>query len=294
MPGFSLFVPFKQLPPGYAGTLGPPPDPPVTPKPAATLALLREGREGLEVLLLKRGNRTSFIPGAFVFPGGRVDADDTSPGVHAFLKGLSSAEADARLGITQGETPGPAFWATAIRETFEETGVLLEECVGGSRSVPMGEEEGYSRWREKLHSGEASFEAILGKMGASLGGGRVAYIGHWVTPVQERYRYDTRFFAAEASVACPVFVDGVEMVESVWVTPSAALAGNREGNFPMVFPTLVTLRSLEPFGTPAEALETLGKRKVPRRLPRVEETGDGVRMIVDAWSQPYPVSQEDR
>ena len=62
----------------------------------------------------------------------------------------------------------------------------------------------------------------------------------------------------------------------------------------MVFPTLVTLRSLEPFGTPTEALETLGKRKVPRHLPRVEETGDGVRMIVEAGSQPYSVSREDR
>jgi hypothetical protein len=97
-----------------------------------------------------------------------------------------------------------------------------------------------------------------------------------VTPVQERQRYDARFFAAELPESCPVFPDGEEMLEAIWVTPSEALSLNREGTLPMVFPTLVTLEALMPFETPADALRELGGRKIPRLLPLVEESGNGV------------------
>ena len=281
MTRFSLVVPFKQLPPGYARSLGPPPDPPVRPKPAATLALLREGRAGLEVLLLKRGNRTRFIPGAFVFPGGRVDEEDASPDLHALMENLSPGEADTRLGISGSHPPGLAYWAAAFRETFEETGILLGAAGGGYRSVPMEPGTANGRLRISLHRGEMSFRAVLEAMGTTVGGGRAAYIGHWVTPVQERYRYDTRFFGTEIPAECPVHPDGTELVQALWITPAEASIRNREGSLPMVFPTIKTLEALEPFPTPREALDALGKMKIPRLLPRVEETRDGIRMVLE-------------
>ena len=97
----------------------------------------------------------------------------------------------------------------------------------------------------------------------------LVYIGHWITPECEPRRYDTRFFAAEAPPGCRVTLNHEEMVEALWLTPSEALARNRSGALPLVFPTVRTLEDLEPHRTPKEALEALSKRPVPRCLPRV-------------------------
>ena len=290
----SLVVPFERLPPGYARTLGPPPDPPVTPRPAATLALLRKGCKGPEVLLLRRSHRTRFIPGAFVFPGGRVDEGDTSPQLQRLLEGLSPDEANARLGISDPSLPGVAFWIAALRETFEETGVVLGGGTNGVGSVSLEDQDRPGRLRRDLQEGVISFVDVLKELGVVLGLGGVSYFGHWVTPVQERYRYDTRFFAAEIPPDCPVFPDGVELVESLWLTPTEALDRNREGGLPLVFPTLFTLRALQPFKTPGEALEALGGEEIPRLLPRVEETEDGVRMVLEGLPPTHSFTVDGR
>jgi 8-oxo-dGTP pyrophosphatase MutT (NUDIX family) len=235
----------------------------------------------MEVVLLRRSNSTRFIPGAFVFPGGRVDEADTSTDLLALLEGPTPAEADDRLGIPGGHPPGLAYWAAALRETFEEAGILLAGGGGGCRAVPLDGKDPTGRLRRDLHEGNTSFPAVLEAMGATLDGKRVAYIGHWKTPVQERYRYDTRFFGAEITADCPVFPDGVEMVEALWMTPTEALSRNRRGDLPMVFPTLMTLQALEPFRSPREALRELARRDIPCLLPRVEVTEDGVRMVLE-------------
>ncbi|MGW8265015.1 MAG: NUDIX hydrolase [Longimicrobiales bacterium] len=277
-----LDFPHARLPAGYAGSLKDPPGSPVRPRPAATLALLREAPDGLEVLLLKRSDSTRFIPGAFVFPGGRVDENDASAAISTFLGGPSPSEADTRLGISGGRPPGLAYWAAALRETFEEAGILVERGAAGFRAVPLDQEENDGRLRKELHGGRATFPEVLKAMGATLDGKRLAYIGHWKTPVQERYRYDTRFFGAEIPADCPAFPDGVEMVEALWITPTDALTRNRAGGFPMVFPTLMTLQALEPFRSPRSALEHLAGRKIPCLLPRVEAREDGVRLSLEA------------
>jgi 8-oxo-dGTP pyrophosphatase MutT (NUDIX family) len=251
----SLVIPFHRLPPGYISTLQGTPDSPVSPQPAATLALLKGTPDNLEVLLMKRGDQTRFLPGAYVFPGGRVDG------------------ADIMLGAV-------AFRVTALRETFEETGILLPAGELASLSIPMkGEKEG-SRLRRALLKGECSFDEVLQELRLTVGPERLTPIGHWVTPIQEAYRYDTRFFGLEVPDECSAYPDGTELVEARWVTPSKALRLNREGRLPMIFPTLHTLQALTAFSTPREALDTLGKRNIPRLLPQVEETKDGIRMTL--------------
>jgi 8-oxo-dGTP pyrophosphatase MutT (NUDIX family) len=272
----SMLVPFHRLPSGYARSLRLARSGPATPRPAATLALLRMAERGMEVLLLQRSHRTRFIPGAYVFPGGRVDQKDAAPDLFERLDGPSLEAADARLDIRGTFPPGLAFWVAALRETFEETGVLLASGSAGYRFAPQDEKNDLGRLRGALHRGAIDFRTVVDTVGSKLAGTKISYIGHWVTPVQERQRYDARFFAAELPGSCPVFPDGEEMLKAIWMTPSQALSLNREGSLPMVFPTLVTLEALMTFETPADALRELGEREVPRLLPQVEESGSGV------------------
>lgn len=276
----SRVVAFRRLPPGYGQDFSRPPATPVEPRPAATVTLLREGTGGLEVLLLKRSHRTRFIPGAYVFPGGRVEPADRSQAARGRVDGIAPEEADRRLGISDGDPPGIAFWVAALRETFEETGILLVSDPRECRSVPSCGHDEEGRLRAGLHGGRMAFPQILDLMETTLAGGRLAYVGHWVTPVVERYRYDTRFFAVEIPPACPVFPDGVELVDHLWIAPSRALRRNEEGHLPMVFPTILTLESLTAFEAPSEAIQALAGREIPRLLPRVEEQEDGVRMTL--------------
>ena len=275
-----VVLPINRLPRGYAGTLESPPTTPVTPKPAATLALLRKCSEGLEVLLLKRSDRARFIPGAHVFPGGRVEESDASEDVSLFPEDTSQGQNGDWFGRPQEGPPASAFVVAALRETFEETGILLQGGEASCLSYSPSQRNESARLRHALHKGDLSFRAVLDGLGVRLAPQQLTYIGHWVTPVQEKYRYDTRFFGAEVSAGCPAYPDGVELVESTWLTPHEALALNRDGRLPMVFPTIFTLQAMAPFSDPAEALRVLGTQEIPRRLPRVEETRDGIRMTL--------------
>jgi len=292
-------LPFHRLPPGYRKAFENPPDPPVEPRPAATLALIREGTGGLEVLLLRRTPRARFIPGAFVFPGGRVDRLDASEATLSYLTApgeqVGSGEVRDDLSIhgglpDEGEALSPAtnlgphllpFVAAALRETQEETGILLGNGPGGEGTRQVNEEQGGADLLKALRAGEFTFPEVLKHLGGPRLPGHLPLIGHWVTPVQERYRYDTRFFAAQVPPDCQAVPDGRELVEAVWLTPEEALGRNREGKLPMVFPTVATLETLRPFSHPAEALEALDRTEVPRLVPTVEETKEGIRMRLD-------------
>jgi 8-oxo-dGTP pyrophosphatase MutT (NUDIX family) len=196
------------------------------------------------------------------------------------LDGISPAEADHRLGVSGGDPPGIAFWIAALRETFEETGILLSSDPEACRSVGTDGDSEEGRLRAALHDGRIGLADALDALGTTLAGGLLAYVGHWVTPVRERYRYDTRFFAAEVPHGCPVFPDGVELVDHLWVPPAEALRRNEAGSLPMVFPTILTLESLAAFAEPGEALREMGNRKILRLLPGVEETEEGLRMTL--------------
>jgi len=280
--------PSHRLPPGFLSSLDNPPDPPLIPRPAATLCLLREGQRGLEALLLKRSPRTGFIPGAFVFPGGTVDPEDALPDTLAYLRGGTPTEAGRILATREGDgPPAEAFWVTALRETFEETGILLRPLARAGGSTRPGEastpadDTRSAALRESLLAGKMTFLDVLRELGADLDAGALTYIGHWVTPDCEPRRYDTSFFAARVGGEASVTLHETEMAEALWLTPSEALSRNREGSLPLVFPTLRTLEELEEFRTPEEALKAMGGRPVPRIQPRLVRTDDGIGIAVE-------------
>ena len=144
-------IPDQLLPPGFLGTLENPPAVPVPTRPAATVVLLREASAGTEVLLLRRARSSGFVPGAWVFPGGRVDEEDADPRLLGRTEGLDSGEAARRLGLSEAAPPAIAYYMASVREAFEETGLWPGEG-GPDPSSPLVTEA-----REGLLSGTLGF-----------------------------------------------------------------------------------------------------------------------------------------
>ena len=265
----------SQLPAGFAESLQAPPATPRVPIPAATVVLLRSGPKGLETLLLQRSRTSGFIPGAWVFPGGRVDDDDARLG-----RSLNSQGVELEHEPDSEPDADSSFRVAALREAFEETGVLLVE---GSAALSAADQDfaHLAHWREQLLGGSASFEAILDGLGVRPGLGSLGCFARWITPVIEPRRFDARFYLAEIPSSLSVSVHEAELVDAVWESPAQALDRHDAGELPMVFPTIHTLEQLANFDTPEDAIEAMSQRRVPAWLPRLVADGDCVTMQLD-------------
>lgn len=219
---------------------------------AATVVLLREGVHGLETFLLRRNRATVFGPGAYVFPGGAVDDADADPDLLARCDGLDDATASRRLGVAHG---GLAFWVTAVRECFEESGLLLA-TDGARRELDPGRD--FTAQRAALNAGTLSFVRLCADADLRLPLDRLCYYSHWTTPPGAPRRFSTRFFVCPAPATHDAAVhDGSETVAGGWETPQAALAAFERGNYPMMPPTVAQLRFLADYRSPEAALTAL-------------------------------------
>ena len=209
---------------------------------AATVMLLRDTPVGPEVFMMKRTSRIDF-GGLHVFPGGKVNPEDAQGEMAAHCAGLSDVEASRRLGVESG---GLAFWVAAIRECFEESGVLLAYGPDGEliRAERPAWAEGLARLRNALNAGEQTFLDVCQATGMQLAVDRVAYFSHWLTPEGPPRRYDTRFFVAMAPALQEGAHDAFELVDSGWMRPSAALEARDRGEIEMIHPTFITLQTL--------------------------------------------------
>jgi len=211
-----------------------------------------------------------------------VDEEDGDSRLLPRLHGISPESAKARLRVKGAWPTSTAYWVAALRETFEETGVLLQRGGQGRQGEFAAEKEAHGQSeaersaRAALLAGSKSFAQVLEMLDAELDAGSLEYTGHWLTPECEPRRYETRFFSAEVSRAAQVTTHEREMVDSVWITPAEALARNARGTLPLVLPTVFTLEELAPFPTPREALAHMRNRPVPLRLPRPERVDGGV------------------
>ena len=218
---------------------------------AATVMLVRDRADGVEVFMLRRSAELDFVAGAYVFPGGAVDDADRHSRFEAVCDGLSDPEASAVLGIPSG---GLAFWVAAVRECFEEAGVLLARHSGGdvvSFADPVTEKR-FTAYREA----ETRLVELCRVEALLLTTDRIHYHSHWITPVGPPRRYDTRFFIAAAPPAQEPLHDGRETVASIWVRPSDALARHEAGELQLILPTIRTLESIAAFSTTADLLGT--------------------------------------
>ena len=245
--------------------------PPVTPSPAATVALLRDRPDGeVETLLIRRHTRSKFAAGDYVFAGGKIEADDMPADAERFCRDLTLAEATARLGGDLDRRDALAYWVGAIREAFEEVGLLLAYGPDG-QFVRLGpdNEARYAGYRAACQQANAAFFDMLRAESLILATDRLSYFAHWITPEENPIRFDTRFFAAVAPPEQGAVADGTEIVGVRWLTPQEALAALERKEITLRTPTIKNLQLLAGSGTAAERVARLGRREVPTIRPRV-------------------------
>jgi 8-oxo-dGTP pyrophosphatase MutT (NUDIX family) len=256
---------------------------------AATVMLVRDavpGRDGpddpggLEVFMLRRNLRSDFVGGAYVFPGGGVDDHDRHTDLEAICAGRSDVEASLQLGVDSG---GLAFWVAAIRESFEEAGVLLA-YDGDDQLVRLEDHsvvERFAAHRAEVDRGDRRLVEVCQAEGLRLAVDTMYYFSHWITPEGPTRRYDTRFFVARAPEAQVPLHDDREVIANLWVRPARALADHRAGTFEMIFPTVRTLMALERFDTADDLLAAAAAiGEVPAILPRIVEDEGGMRIVL--------------
>ncbi len=231
---------------------------------AATLVVVRDGDRGIEVLLLRRAERGDHSSGAWVFPGGVLDARDRE--WHACCHGIDDFTASTVLALPQG---GLDYHVAAIRECFEESGLLLAHDGSGAM-VSLGGAQGdeVGAWRGPLHRGERTLGEFCRHFGLSLAADQLVYFSRWVTPLTRAKRWDTRFFVARAPQGQASTHDEVELVEQLWLRPAEALA--RGDAMRMLTPTRSTLEELVRFDTVDALLEhARSPRPLPATAPRI-------------------------
>ena len=245
-------------------------------RPAATVMLVRDGVVGIEVFMLQRTLSAAFARGQFVFPGGKVDDADHGEAFEPICDGLDDATASASMGL---DTGGLAWLVAAIRECFEEAGVLLARPLDGHDIVRFDDPEVADRFntaRHEIHDGSRSLVDLCAAEGLLLLTDRIHLVDHWVTPVGERRRFDTRFFVAEAPAAQEPLHDDKETIASLWVRPADALRMWSDGELQMFPPTVASLRFLEPHQTAADAVAASRAVGIPPVVaPRVVLDADG-------------------
>jgi 8-oxo-dGTP pyrophosphatase MutT (NUDIX family) len=213
-------------------------------RPAATIMLLRDGPEGIEVFMVVRHHAIDFAAGALVFPGGRVEEAD-----HELAAWVENG-----LDL---DTEALAFRVAAIRETFEECGVLLARPLGSDHLIDAATLKRLEdQHRAALNAGSIGFDSVLESEGLLPAPDLLVHFAHWITPSHQPKRYDTHFFLAEAPPEHLAVHDGGEAVDSIWITPAQALTDTEAGRYKLVFATAKNLEKLGRAATVREAMET--------------------------------------
>lgn len=220
-------------------------------RPAATTILLREG-DGIETLMVKRHHQIDFVAGAMVFPGGKLDPDDSDPGWQELVTGWDETPETER-----------ALRIAAIRECFEETGIVLGE-PGRALDDPNSAEA-----RRRIDRGEASFLAYVQDFGVHIDLRALTLFSRWVTPPVVPKRFDTFFYVARAPEGQVARQDGREAVEAEWIAPTRALELAQAGEREIVFPTRMNLRVLAEHATFDEIAAAARERAVPIVEPEI-------------------------
>jgi 8-oxo-dGTP pyrophosphatase MutT (NUDIX family) len=213
--------------------------------------------------------------GAYVFPGGAVDAADRAPELLARCHGRDDATATTQLGLPAG---GLGFWVAAIREAFEEAGVLLARAAVNGQPVDLGDPSSAARLdaaRRAVGGGERQFLDVVLDEDLLLDAGALHLFSHWITPAESPRRYDTWFFVAAAPEGHAYLHDDSETVASVWIRPADALARAGRGELEIHFPTRRNLEQLARFPTARELLDALGEAD-----PRIVADAGGARILL--------------
>ena len=247
---------------------------PETPRAAATVVLLRDSTAGPEVLLLRRNAQASNMAGVYVFPGGKLDADDATLDADTHL---DQPHATLHANLNEPDThsaTAAGLYVAALREALEECGLLLAEPLGGTSAVNA------TRARAMLREGQP-FAQVLGALQLRLQTRQLAPWSRWVTPLAPTMgtrRFDTRFFVAQAPADQTALHDNEETTDSVWLAPRAALEQYRDGRIDLAPPQIMSLAHLARHANVQGVLDAARRQRPPTVLPEAFDD-NGVRVI---------------
>jgi 8-oxo-dGTP pyrophosphatase MutT (NUDIX family) len=270
-----------------------------TPRDAATVILLRDRVDApYELFLMRRGRNQAFMGGAYVFPGGSLDQADTDPELTACIGGLDAA--DARRLLQEANLPDATalgLFVAAIRETFEEAGVLLARDPDGN-TVDLSDPETAARfagYRLELHEKRMTLAELARRERLVYAPDLLTPYSHWITPPIESRRFDTRFFLARLPEGQAPVHDRMELTDSRWLSPAFALAEHAAGSIVLMPPTLKTMEELLAFSGIGQLFDAARSQPIPTILPDAFWTAGsfGIRLPHDseytlAAKQPYP------
>ena len=236
--------------------------------PAATVLLVRDCDDELEVLMVKRSKRPPF-GNLYVFPGGKIDESDKDLNITNFCNGLNDEQASIKLGVNEG---GLSYWVACVRECFEEVGILLAIKNNGEELDLNGaDKHKFDNYRRMLLENKISLFEICKKENLSLNLNNIEPFSHWITPEIEIKRFDTRFFIAYIPANQTERHDGNELTDSVWISPNKALDRSLNGEMPMIMPTISNLQQCLEFDSGQKLLEHQSKLTnddIPSILPK--------------------------
>ena len=219
---------------------------------AATIILIRDVSSVSEVFMIKRATKSNF-GGAWVFPGGKVDNEDSENNILDYCQGLDDKQASSILSLNEG---GLGYWVACVRECFEESGVLLAYRENGHLFKPsLDEKIILNDLRRQLNDDSIVFIDILKKLNLRLALDRILYLSHWVTPKIESRRYSTRFFITSIANDQEAIHDGYEAVDSLWIKIEKALNDYEQGTFPIIMPTIKNLEAIAGYPSTLSILE---------------------------------------
>ena len=262
----------------------------VQPRMASAVMLLRDipDGQGIEVFMVRRVIQSDFMPDVYVFPGGSVSKDDlAAERAEGVCVPVAPAAADP-----EGRTAlGTGVRAAAIRELFEEAGVLLAYRTGLMLAITDADLARFEGYRQAFNNRQGSLVELAHAENLQLATDHLGYFAHWITPEGMPKRFDTHFFITTAPAEQSAEYDRVETSEGIWIAPSEALERFERNEFPLVFATIRQLRELAAFGSAKEALEHCATAHVPTRVPILTQEDGKVRVYLqedtgNTWEVP--------
>ncbi|MGI8793994.1 MAG: NUDIX hydrolase [Acidimicrobiales bacterium] len=248
---------------------------------AATVMLVRDTADGMEVFMMRRNLNSDFVGGAYVFPGGAVDEADRHENLNPVCTGRSDAQASDLLEVASG---GLAFWVAAVRECFEEAGVLLARPEDTDHVLSFADAEvgeRFTRHRSAVDRGDVRLVEVCRVERLQWLVDRIHYFSHWITPEGPPRRYDTRFFVAAAPPEQVPLHDDRETIANLWVRPADALARHEAGDLDLIFPTIKNLEALAKFERSDDLLDHAARiGRVPAIQPRIVADEGGMRILL--------------
>ena len=242
-----------------------------SPIPSSTIVIARDKQSGtgIEIFMVVRHHQIDFASGALVFPGGKVSKSDFDPDLRKQVS-ASSAPDEAQLPLM----------VAAIREAFEESGILFARPAEGGSLIDNKIVERLEPYRSQLEKNQCSMAEFTKKEALTLALDELHHFAHWVTPEMMPKRFDTHFYLARGPEGHSGSHDGYESVGSIWITPQQALSDAEEGKLKVIFPTRMNLMRLTQYSSVDEAISATKQQEVVTVMPWTEQKETGAMLCI--------------